>query len=281
MNTIATISRHRISLLSLSMVFAMITGCSTTAEDPYASITVQKMYAEATEQLQSGNYESAIKILDRVEGRAAGTLLSQQATLDIAYARYKNNERPEALASLNRFIKQHPTSPALDYAYYLKGIINFNDDLGLLFDTAKQDPAERDPQASRDAYQAFLQLVQQFPQSKYTPDAKIRMDYISNTLARYEVYVAKFYFKRRAYLAAANRAQQALVEFERTPAAKDALLIMIESYEKLGLTQLRDDAQRVLEKNFHIETNLVCNINYLHFIFPLSRLIPFSSCGQK
>lgn len=256
MNSISTISYLRTNILSLSIVCVMVSGCSLTPDDKYASVTAEKIYAEASEQLQTGNFESAIKILERVEARAAGTLLSQQATLDIAYARYKNNERPEALASLKRFIKQHPSSLALDYAYYLMGIINFNDDMGILFETAKQDAAERDPQASRDAYQAFAQLVRQFPQSKYTADAKIRMDYISNSLARYEVHVAKFYFKRGAYLAAANRAQQAVIDFERAPAIKDALVVMVESYDKLGLSELRDDAQRILDKNFPINPAL-------------------------
>jgi outer membrane protein assembly factor BamD len=242
--------RHHQPLYLLSLIFLAIAGCSTTPADEYASVATEKMYAEAKEQLETGNYESAIKILDRVEGRATGTLLSQQATLDIAFARYKNGERPEALASLDRFIKQHPSSPALDYAYYLKGIVNFNDNLGLLYSSAQQDPAERDPQASKDAYLAFSQLVKQFPQSKYAPDAKIRMDYITNTLARYEVKVAEFYFKREAFLAAANRAQKAVADYQGAPATKDALQLMIKCYDKLGLSDLRDDAQRVLNKNF-------------------------------
>ena len=244
--------KHHSILVALSII--VLCACGTTAEDEYSKIAIEKLYSEANDQLQTGNYESAIKLFDRVEGRAAGTLLSQQATLNIAFAHYKNNDRPEALSSLNRFIKQHPSSPALDYAYYLKGIVNFNDENSLLFDTAKQDPAERDPQASREAYQSFAQLIRQFPESTYVADAKVRMDYISNMLARHEVIVAKFYYRRGAFLAAANRAQQAVTEFERAPAIKDALVIMVECYEKLGLKELRDDAQRVLDKNFPLNT---------------------------
>ncbi len=151
---------------------------------------------------------------------------------------------------MDRFIRLNPSSPALDYAYYLKGLVNFNDSLGWIYKVLRQDVVERDQQASRDAYQAFRILVTQFPNSRYAPDARLRMDYIANALAEYELRVARYYFERGAYLAAANRAQQAVREFERAPAAADALRIMVLSYEQLGLKDLRDDAKRVLDLNF-------------------------------
>ncbi|MES2958873.1 MAG: outer membrane protein assembly factor BamD [Pseudomonadota bacterium] len=228
-----------------------LSACSSTPkDDPNSTAAVEQLYADAKDDMSSGSYDKAIKTLERVEGRAAGTLLAQQATLDLAYAQYRTGERAAALATLDRFIKLHPSSPALDYALYLRGVVNFNDNLGILGSLAQQDLAERDQQASRDAYQAFRQLVTQFPQSRYADDARSRMDYIVNALAGYEVHVARYYLRRGAYLAAANRAQQVVLEYPQTPANEDALVIMKLSYERLGLEQLRADAERVLKQNF-------------------------------
>ncbi len=211
---------------------------------------VEQLYADAKSDMASGAWDAAIKTLERVEGRAAGTLLAQQAQLDLAYAYWRSGERAQALAAIERFIKLNPSSPALDYALYLRGVINFNDDIGVMGSLAGQDLAERDSRASRDAYQAFKQLVTQFPQSPYSEDARLRMDYILNTLAEYELYVARYYFRRGAYVAAVNRAQQAVVDFEGAPATEEALYIMVQSYDRLGLETLRDDANRVFVKNF-------------------------------
>jgi len=226
-------------------------GCSSTPkEDPNSTQAVERLYADAKDDMAGGSYDKAIKTLERVEGRAAGTLLAQQATLDLAYAQYRTSERASALATLDRFIKLHPSSPALDYAYYLRGLVNFNDNLGILGALAQQDLSERDQQASRDAYQSFRQLVTQFPQSRYADDARGRMDYIVNALAEYELHVARYYLRRGAYLAAANRAQQVVQEYPQAPANEEALFIMQSSYAQLGLEQLRADAERVRKQNF-------------------------------
>jgi outer membrane protein assembly factor BamD len=228
----------------------LVAGCGTTKEDPLSTTAVEKLYADAKDDISSGSYERAIKTLERVEGRAAGTLLSQQATLDLAYVRYRTGERAESLATLDRFIKLNPSSPALDYALYLRGVVNFNDNLGILGRFTNQELSERDQQASRDAYQSFKQLVDQFPQSKYSTEARVRMDYIVNALAAYEIHVARYYYRRGAYVAAANRAQQAIKDYPQTPSIEEALFIMAQSYERLELPQLRDDAQRVLKQNY-------------------------------
>ena len=235
-----------------ALMAVLITGCASNKpkEDPNSTEAIEKLYAEAKEDISSGSLDSGVKKLERVEGRAAGTLLAQQAQLDLAYAHYRGGERPEALAALDRFIKLHPSSPALDYALYLRGVVNFNDNLGVLGDLARQDLSERDQQASRDAWQSFKQLIDQFPQSKYSDDARVRMDYIVNALSDYEIHVARYYYRRGAFLAAANRAQQAVIEFPQTPAIEEALYIMARSYDRLGLDTLRDDADRVLRKNF-------------------------------
>lgn len=200
--------------------------------------------------MNSGGYDRAIKALERVEGLAAGTLLAQQAQLDVAYLYWKTGERAQALTTIERFIKLNPSSAALDYALFLRGVISFNDDLGLFGSFAGQDLSERDQRAARDAFQAFKQLVDQFPASKYSEDARKRMDYIVNSLAAYEVHVARYYLRRGAYVAAVNRAQVAVTEFQHSPSTEEALYILVESYDKLELTTLRDDAGRVLRQNY-------------------------------
>jgi len=212
--------------------------------------TPERLYAEAKEEAAAGNYEKAVKLLERLEGRAAGSVLSQQAQIERAYYLWKSGEKAQALSTLERFIKLHPTSPALDYALYLQGLVNFNDNLGLLGSYTAQDLSERDQQASRDSYQSFKQLTEQFPQSTYAEDARLRMNYIVNSLAAYEVHVARYYLRRGAYVAAANRAQQAVQEFQRSPSTEEALIILAQSYDRLGLTDLRDDTARVLKANY-------------------------------
>lgn len=228
----------------------LLAGCGTSPNELPTTGTAEKLYAEARDDMSAGSWERAIKAMERVEGLAAGTLLAQQAQLDMAYMHWRNGEREPALSTIERFIKLNPSSPALDYALYLRGVINFNDNLGLLGTLAGQDLSERDQRASRDAWQAFRQLVEQFPDSRYAEDARVRMNYIVNTLASYEVHVARYYYRRGAYVAAANRAQQAVAEFQQAPAAEEALYLMVQSYDKLGLTDLRDAADRVLRKNF-------------------------------
>jgi len=256
-----TVFHVRRLITALLLVGVALAGCSTKPKDPPAAQQgqvsptgappgVDQLYADAKEDMASGSWDSAIKTLERVEGRAAGTILAQQAQLDLAYAYWRSGERAQALAAVERFIKLNPSSPALDYALYLRGVINFNDDIGIMGSLAGQDLAERDSKASRDAYQAFKQLVTQFPDSAYAEDARLRMDYILNTLAQYELYVARYYYRRGAYVAAVNRAQQALVDFEGAPATEEALYIMVQSYDRLGLDTLRDDANRVFQKNF-------------------------------
>jgi len=239
------------SRLLLSTLLLTLAACSSPfKEDPNSQASLDKLYAEAKEDLASGAFDRAIKGLEKVEGRAAGTLIAQQAQLDIAWAQFKSGERAQAISALDRFIKLNPSSPAMDYALYMKGLVNFNEDMGLFGRLAGQDVAERDQQASRDALLAFRQVVEQFPESKYADDAAIRVDFITNTLAAYEVHVARYYFNRGAYVAAANRAQSAVREFERAPSAEEALNLMVQCYDRLGLEKLRDDAARVLSKNF-------------------------------
>ena len=228
----------------------LLAACSNTPKDETAKWSPEKLYSEAKDELGAGNFERAGTLFERLEGRATGTLLSQQAQLERAYTMYRTGEKAQALSILERFIKLHPTSPALDYALYLQGLVNFNDNLGILGSLARQDLSERDQQASKDSFQSFKQLVDQFPLSRYAGDAQLRMNYIVNALANYEVHVARYYYRRGAYVAAVNRAQQTVQDFQQSPATEEALAIMVRSYDKLGMSDLRDDAQRVLGKNF-------------------------------
>lgn len=235
-------------MLAAGVVF--LSACSTTVQDPTADWSPNKIYAEAKDELSSGAYDKAVVLFEKLEGRAAGTPLAQQAQLDKAYAHYKAGESVLAIATLDRFIKLHPASPALDYALYLKGIVNFNDDLGLFSALTRQDLAERDQKSAKDSFEAFKELVNRFPDSRYAPESSQRMNYIVNSLAQSEVHVARYYFERRAYLAAINRAQTAITDYQGVPALEEALFIMVKSYDALGMTALRDDTQRVLEKNY-------------------------------
>jgi outer membrane protein assembly factor BamD len=234
----------------LVAVLTLLAGCNSTPREPEAQWSAERLYAEAKEEASQGNYERAGKLYERLEGRASGTALAQQAQIERAYMLYKGGDKAQALSTLERFIKLHPTSAAVDYALYLQGLTNFNDNLGLLGSLSRQDLSERDQQAARDSYQSFKQLVDQFPQSLYADDSRARMNYIVNALAAYEVHVARYYFKRGAYVAAANRAQIVVAEFQQSPSAQEALYLMAESYDRLGLAELRDDANRVLQKNF-------------------------------
>ena len=227
-------------------------GCGLLPEvkDETAGWSAQKIYAEAKDNLNDGNYERAVKLFETLEARYPFGRYAQQAQLEVAYAYYKDNEPISAIAACDRFIKLHPNHPNVDYAYYLKGLANFNDDLGYLGNLIDQDLSERDPKAARDAFLAFKELVTRFPESKYAADSTARMKYLVNALASHEVHVAKYYIKREAWVAAANRAKEVLKTYPEAPALEEALAIMVVAYDKLKLTDLRDDAQRVLTLNF-------------------------------
>lgn len=242
--------------VALSLAAALLAGCSTTEEDRTANWSPNRIYAEAKEEADGGAYDKAIPLFEKLEGRAAGTPLAQQAQLDKAYAQYRAGDKPQAIATLDRFMKLHPASPAMDYALYLKGVINFNDDLGMFAWLTRQDLSERDQKAAKESFESFKELATRFPESRYAQDGRQRMNYIVNSLAQYEVHVARYYFTRGAYLAAINRAQIALAEYREVPALEEALYIMVRSYDALGMNDLRDDARRVLTSNYPQSTYL-------------------------
>lgn len=227
-------------------------GCGLLPEvkDETAGWSAQKLYAEAKDNLNDGNYERAVRLFETLESRYPFGRYAQQAQLEVAYAYYKDSEPISAIAACDRFIKLHPNHPNVDYAFYLKGLANFNEDLGFFGKVVDQDLSERDPRAARDAFLSFKELVTRFPDSMYAEDSTARMKYLVNALASNEVHVAKYYLKREAWVAAANRAREVLKTYPEAPALEEALAIMVIAYDKLKLIDLRDDAQRVLTLNF-------------------------------
>ncbi|HEY2865160.1 MAG TPA: outer membrane protein assembly factor BamD [Casimicrobiaceae bacterium] len=240
------------AVASLMLVCVALAGCGLLPEvkDETASWTAERLYKEAHEALQSSNYTRAIKLFDTLEGRFPYGRLAQQSILEGAYANYRQGEATTAIASCERFIRTFPNHPNVDYAYYLKGLVNFREDQGLLGYVVETDLSARDPKMTKEAYGAFRELVTRFPDSKYAQDAVERMRYLTNALAGYEVHVARYYYNRGAYVAAANRAQATLVNYPKTPANEDALILMMQSYDRVGMTQLRDDTLRVLRQTF-------------------------------
>lgn len=235
---------------ALAALALALVGCSSKPIDATGSWSPNKLYSEAKDEARSGAYDKAIPMFEKLEGRAAGTPLAQQAQLEKAYAQYKSGEQAQSIATLDRFIKLHPASPALDYALYLKGLVNFNENLGLFGNISRQDLSERDQKAAKESFESFKELVARFPESRYTPDAKARMGYTVNSLAQSEVHVARYYYSRGAYVAAINRAQTAIADYRDVPALEEATFIVFKSYDALGMTQLRDDTRRIIEKTY-------------------------------
>jgi outer membrane protein assembly factor BamD len=233
---------------------ALLPGCKSTGdEDKYDETrnwSAERLYNEAKAELQAGAYKKAVEYYQKLEARFPYGRYAQQAQLELAYAYYKDDEPVLALAETDRFIKVYPEHANVDYAYYLKGLVNFNEDLGIFGGLANQDMSERDPRAAIESFESFRELVERFPDSRYAPDAYARMRYLLNALANNEVRVAEYYLRRKAYVAAVNRAQYALTNYPKTPAVEQALIVMVKAYDAMGLAELRDDADRLLKLNY-------------------------------
>jgi outer membrane protein assembly factor BamD len=240
------------ALKLLLLLILPLAACSLLPEqkDETEGWSAQKLYGKAKEALDDGNYESAINYFEKLEARYPFGQYAQQALLETAYAYYKYDEPESATATLDRFINTYPRNPHVDYAYYLKGLVNFDRTSTLLDRYLPRDPTERDAGAARQSFFDFQQLVQRYPDSKYAKDARLRMAYLRNNLAKYDVHVADYYMRRGAYIAAANRAKHVVEKYPRTPAVPEALKILIQAYQAMGLTELAADARRILELNF-------------------------------
>lgn len=242
--------RHSLAVFLL----LTLTACSLLeplpdGNTPTKALAAEEIYAAAKEKFNEGSYDAAIKLYESLQSRYPYGRYAQQSMLEMAYAYYRQDEPDPAISTADRFIKQFPNNPHVDYAYYVKGLANFNGEISVLNSIAGQDPTERDPQAAQDSFNAFRELVVRFPNSKYTPDARLRMQYLVNALARHELHVADYYLRRGAYIAAVNRAQGIIKQYPHSPSTREALKIMAQAYDAMGMTDLRDDAQRVLAAN--------------------------------
>lgn len=238
------------SLLSLLVTLLMLMACSAPElQDETKDWSASQFYSEAKQAMMDGDYDQAIKYYEGLQARYPFGPYATQAQLDVIYAHYKNGEPDSAIAAADRFIKLYPQNPYVDYAYYLKGLANYNRNTSILTRLISSDPSQRDAGATLSSFNDFAELVRRYPDSKYSADARQRMLYLRNNLAKYQLHVARYYMKRGAYLAAANRANRVVTNFQRTDAVKEALEIMVDAYTRLGLTALAEDADRVLTLN--------------------------------
>ncbi len=238
-------------LLPALLLLLLLTSCGLLPEviDETKGWSASKFYSEASAALAEGDYETAIKYYEQLEARYPFGRYAMQAQLDVAYAYYRFEEPESALAAADRFIKLHPTNPYVDYAYYIKGIVNFNRSIGFFDRFIPIDSSQRDPGAAAESFKDFSTLIRKFPDSKYSEDARKRVIHLHNNMAKYQVHVARFYMKRGAYLAAANRCKEVIEKYQRSTAVRDALVVMIEAYDALEMEELSKDAQRVLALN--------------------------------
>jgi len=239
--------RH-FGLLLFILVFAF--GCSKDDVEEDLEATELAYYTSAQESLRAGNYTGAIQKLQLLESRFPFGRYAEQAQLEIIYAYYKSAQPEAARSAADRFIRLHPTHPNVDYAYYLKGMVSFEQDKNFLANIIPMDPSTRDPGAARESFNDFSQLIRRFPNSEYAPDAQRRMKYLRNLLAQSEIHVAKYYIRRGAYVAAANRGRYVFENFQGSVAVPDALAIMVEAYALLEMTDLAQQALEVLATNY-------------------------------
>jgi len=241
------------SRLFLLLLWLMVAGgCATLPEenDETKDWSANKLYSEAKSALDGGSYEQAIKYYEKLDARYPFGNYAQQAQLEIAYAYYKSDEPTSAIATLDRFIKLYPRHPNLDYTYYLRGLINFNQGMNIVERYLPVDRSQRDPGAARQSFQDFAEVVRRFPESKYATDARQRMLHLRNNLAQYEVHVARHYFGRSAYLAVVNRGKYVLEHYQETPAIPDALALMVRAYRAMDMNDLAANSLRVLEASY-------------------------------
>lgn len=236
------------SRIFVVIAIILLSGCASV--DQEATWTQEDFYKAAKKELNEHNFSAAIKLYDTLQARFPYGVYADQANLDSAYANFQLKEKAQVIAECDRFIQLHPTHPNVDYAYYLKGLSQELNLAGIFDIVAQQDPTERDPDASQSAFAAFNELVTRFPHSIYAADARRRMEKLKQNLAGHDLHVARYYLKRGAPVAAANRAKSVIEQFPTAPEREEALAILITAYNDAGENQLRDDARRVLALNY-------------------------------
>ncbi|GAB4392424.1 MAG: hypothetical protein Tsb005_06350 [Gammaproteobacteria bacterium] len=243
----------KIRLMIINLLLLLVVGCSVFHHDPeaaYQGLDAEQLYQRAEIELDGHNYSEAASMLETLDARYPFNKNAQQAQLNIIYAYYKAGDKASAAAAADRYIRLYPRGAHTDYAYYMQGVANFEQDHGLLQRYLPVDQADRDPGTARQAYDNFVTLSQRFPDSQYTADAQQRLIYLRNLFARNELHVAKFYLRREAYVAAANRASQIIERYPQAPAVPEALVVLVKAKYALGLQGAGDNALRVLKQNY-------------------------------
>jgi outer membrane protein assembly factor BamD len=228
-------------------------ACSSNDEldlPPGANSSEVELYREAQRYLRNGNYDLAVQSLQMLESRFPFGKYAEQAQLELVYAHYNNYEREAAIEAADRFIRLHPQHPNVDYAYYMKGLSAYAADESLFDRFIPTDKAQRDTASAREAFSEFAQLLARYPASTYAADAKARMIHLRNLLARAEIEVANYYFRRGAFIAATNRGRYVVENFPQTPAVSDGLAVMVQGYLLLGLDELAEQSLNVLALNY-------------------------------
>jgi outer membrane protein assembly factor BamD len=237
-------------LLFLSCSIAL-NGCSSTKKsDPYSSMTAEQIYNKGKLEAKKDRYEAAIKSFEALEARYPYGDYTSKAQLALIHAYYKKDEAASALAAADRFIRMHPQYENVDYAYYLKGVVNYEENFSTVYKYFPLDRSFREPTLAKQSFDDFKILLQKFPTSKYAVDAQNRMINLRNQLAKHELHVADYYMRKKAYLAAANRAAYVVNQFDQTEVIPNALTIMVKAYRALGMHELANDALVTLNNNF-------------------------------
>lgn len=245
--------RYRLVRVALSAgLIASLAGCGwlqTVEVDPTRDWTANKLYSEARDAMSESNWTLAKDYYTKLEARFPFGAYAQQAQIDLAYVYFKDDDAATAVQTLDRFLQAYPNHPNSDYALYLKALATLNEREGWLVAVTRQDIADRDAQAARDAFDIFKELTGRFPESRYAAEARRRMHELVLAQARHQVRTAEYYYVRHAYVAAINRAKVVLTDFQQTSASDDAMRIIADSYHALGLSDLEQDMRRVMELN--------------------------------
>jgi len=240
-----------IKQLLIAGTCVLISACSSSPEEiDIPDVGPEVLYQDAKQSLELGNFNRATELLSTLDSRYPFGPLSHQVQLDLIYAYYKAGKTDQVLATIDRFLRLNPNHSDIDYAIYMRGLANMDSDKHLFQDLAGIDRSDRDPTKYREAFEDFRKVLEKHPTSKYADDSHKRMVYIKNRLAKYELAIARYYMKRQAYVAAGNRGKYVVEHFSDSPQLQEALEIMVESYDRLGLDALRENALKTLKLNF-------------------------------
>jgi outer membrane protein assembly factor BamD len=236
--------------VALCIVLLAVSGCHGRRDRELAKSSPEVLYKKARQSLDSYDYNASIKTYEQLTARFPFTDQARQGRLDLIYVYYRQGERESALDAADQFVRENPTHPRVDYAWYVKGLIDFERVPNFLERAFHADLSQRAPSNARKSFDAFRTVVEQYPKSEYAFDARQRMVFLRNRLADYDVAVARYYMKRGAYVAAANRAKQTIEQFDGAPAIRTAVKILIDANERLNLAPLAEQARQVYAYNY-------------------------------